>query len=75
MEAAVAFLLMLIFLGLLGFGLAVAYKNRGTISKWLNTPYYSSSDRKLNLQRRKEDAEKELAVITAEEQKQAETRE
>jgi len=63
MDLAVGFFALLVFLGVFLFVLALAYRNRATIGKWLNTPYYAESDRKLKLQRRIEDAEKELEAI------------
>ncbi len=63
MDGAIGFLLCLIFLGLVVLGLAIAYRNRVTVSKWLNTPYYAESDRRLKLRRRIEDAEKELEQL------------
>jgi len=70
MDAAIGFLLVLIFLALLCLVLAIVYRNRVAVKKWLNAPYYAEDDRKLNLQRRKEDCEKELDDIK---KKEAET--
>ena len=63
MEGAFGFLLGLTFLCFLFFGLALLYKNRAEVSKWLNTPYYAEEDRKLRLQRKIENAQKELEAI------------
>ena len=69
MDAAIGFLLVLIFLALLAFSLALVYKNRALVKKWLNAPYYAEDDRKLNLRRRIEDSANELAEIEAAESK------
>ena len=69
MESAISFLLCLIFLGLVTLGAAIAYKRRDAIAKWLNTPYYAESDRRLRLTRRIEDAEKELEMLDEKESK------
>ena len=63
MEGAISFMLCLIFLGVVVFMLGIVYRNRVSISKWLNTPYYAEEDRKLKLQRRIEDAQAELTEI------------
>ncbi len=69
MDAAIGFLLVLIFLALLTFGLALVYKDRTIVKKWLNAPYYAGNDQKLNLKRRIEDSARELAEIEAAESK------
>ena len=63
MDAAIGFLLCLVCLVLVVFGIAIVYRNRAAVSKWLNTPYYADSDRRLKLRRRIEDAEKEIEVL------------
>lgn len=72
MEAAAGLFFSLIALAVFGFGIAVLYRNRASVSKWLNAPYYADEDRKLRLKRRIEDSQKELADI---EQKEVETKE
>jgi len=61
--AAIDLLLTLVVLCLFGLFLGFAYRNRASIKKWLNTPYYAEDDRKLKLQRRIEDAQHEIADI------------
>lgn len=63
MDAAIGFLLCLIFLALLVLGVAIAYRRRNEIRRWLNSPYYAADDRRLRLRRRIEDAEKELEEL------------
>ena len=63
MDSAIGFLLCLIFLGVVVFGVGVAYRNRAAISRWLNSPYYAADDRRLKLRRRIEDSEKELEAL------------
>ncbi len=63
MDAAVGFMLVLLFLSLFALVLAILYKRRDYIRRWLNTPYYAEDDRKLRLQRRIEDAKKELEEL------------
>lgn len=72
MEAAAGLFFSLIALAAFAFGAAVLYRNRISVAKWLNAPYYADEDRKLKLKRRIEDSEKELADI---EQKEAEAKE
>lgn len=64
MDAAIGFLFVLIVLLLLFFGLALLYKNRAVVGKWLNSPYYACDDRELKLHRRIEDAQTELDSIS-----------
>ncbi len=69
MDAAIGFLLVLISLALLTYALALVYKDRAIVRKWLNAPYYAEDDRKLKLRRRIEDLANELADIEAAESK------
>jgi len=48
---------------------AYAYRHRAAITKWLNPTYYAINDRKLQLRRQIENAEKELEAIEKEEAK------
>ena len=63
MEAFLAIVLILVFM----FGLALAYKKRGAIAKWLNDPSMAMQadpkSRRKVLSRRIEDAEDELAIM------------
>lgn len=63
MEGAIGFLLVLIFLTIWIVLAGLAYKNRARIQRWLNTPYYASEDRRLQLSRKIEDAKKELEEL------------
>lgn len=63
MDAAIGFLLTLVFLALFAYVLGLGYKNRVMIQRWLNMPYYAEDDRKLRLKRRIEDSQKELADL------------
>ncbi len=65
MDSAIGFLFVLMVLFLLFFCLALLYKNRVVVGKWLNSPYYACDDRELKLRRRIEDSEKELNDIEA----------
>lgn len=69
MDAAAGFILVLIFLLLLALLSGYAYRRRADIAKWLNYPYFACEDRKLYLQRKLEDAQKELEAIEAQEKK------
>lgn len=71
MDSAIGFLFTMVVLAGVGFGFAILYKNRIPVTKWLNAPYYAEDDRKLRLQRRIEDAQKELEAIEQREQIEA----
>lgn len=53
--------------------LAYSFKYRRRISRWLDYPYFAEEDRKLNLKRTIEDAQKELEWV--EQHRQTETEE
>jgi len=63
MDAAIGFLFAMVVLAGVIFALAIAFKNRNAIKRWLNTPYYAEDDRRLRLHRRMEDAQKELEEL------------
>ena len=67
MDSAIGLMFSLIFLTAFCFGLAILYKNRSPVQKWLNTPYYAEDDRKLKLERRIADATKELEHLQGQE--------
>ena len=67
MEAAVGLFLILLVLSMFTVAGLFCYKYRARISKWVNSPYYACDDRKLHLQRRIENCQKEIAVIEANE--------
>ena len=63
MEAAIGFIvIMMTMLGGVGV-LGIAYKNRASIKRWLNAPYYSEDDREVRLKRRREDIDREIAWL------------
>ena len=67
MEAAGGFFFVMLTLVLIFVLVAYCYRHRAAIAKWLNPTYYAINDRKLQLRRQIENAEKELAAIDKEE--------
>lgn len=63
MEGVFALFFGFIIMALVIFGLAIGYKQRAYLSKWLQAPYFASEDRELLLKRRIEDATAELEAI------------
>ena len=69
MDAAMGVLVMVIILGVCAFGMGLLYKNRVTVAKWLNMPYFATDDRKLKLQRLLADTQAELKSMEDQEPK------
>ena len=70
MEVAIGFLLVLLTIALFFLLGGYCYRHRAAITKWLNPTYYAINDRKLQLNRQIENAQKELEAIG---KKEAET--
>ncbi len=69
MDSAMGVLVMVIILGVCAFGMGLLYKNRVTVAKWLNMPYFATDDRKLKLQRLLADTQAELKSMEDQEPK------
>lgn len=60
MDSAIGFIVVLLTLLVALLGLAMVYKNRAAVKRWLNAPYYTEDDRVIRLKRRMEDTQREL---------------
>ena len=63
MEAAIGFFFVMLTFLLIILLAAYCYRHRAAITKWMNPTYYAYNDRKLQLRRQIENAEKELEAI------------
>lgn len=69
MEAAGGFFISMLTILLVFLLAAYGYRHRAAIARWLNPTYYAINDRKLQLRRQIENAEKELEAIEKVEEK------
>lgn len=74
MDALLSGISMLLTLTAIALAIGFGLRYRSTIVKWINPTYYACDDRKLKLQRKIEDCQKELDWIKEEERAETEGR-